>query len=253
MKELKRTKLGLIFLISAAGCYALAFLVSIVGCITFIFNLAALGLGITAVIFLLMGVKAYRSPHKFLIIGSISLVGVAIVFKIFITIMMISVMVSSILGSTTAETLTGKDIADMMESMKPFIIMLVIPYLMLGIALIIPVFMITPVWGKAIAGIFGGLLLVGLAIMVVVQIQNIDSLVDGMDETKEYEGEEYQEVQTEMTMKAWLSQLVLGGVHFLALGCILGALLENGKRIKDAQNRKQSMPYGYPPSSGPLY
>lgn len=249
IKDLKRTKLGLIFLMSAAGAYTLGMLGSVISCVTLLMNLAALGLGITAIVFLLMGARSYGTGHKLMTIASVVLVGVALVIRLFVLIMMISAIFSSFAGAF--DDTTGQEFIDMMESMKPFIIMLVVPYLMMAAALVLPALKITPAWGKIFAGIFGFMVIIGLAVMVMVQIQNIDSIIDEMEADREYETEEIQELQQDRAMTAWASILLLGGVHILSLIVILGALMENSKRIKE-ESSKQQQPMGIYNLEGPL-
>ncbi|MFW3146425.1 MAG: hypothetical protein ACMUIE_06405 [Thermoplasmatota archaeon] len=237
VRDLKKTRLGLIFLLSAGGAYTLGILGSIVSCIPLLMNLAALGLGITAIVFLLMGSRPYGSSQKLLSIGSLVLVGIAILIRIFVVIMMISVIFMSFAG-VLDETTSGANFADMMEGLKPYIYILVVPYLMMAVGLVLPALKITPTWGKVIAGVFGFMVIVGLAVMVIVQVQNIDSLIEDIEREEEYDPEEMDEVQQKRTFNAWASQLLLGSVHLLALAAILGALLECSKRIKEEQSRQ---------------
>ncbi|MFO8050996.1 MAG: hypothetical protein R6V01_04780 [Thermoplasmatota archaeon] len=251
IKKLKKNKLGLIFLLSAVGCYTLGIFGSIVSCITVIMNLAALGLGITAIIFLIMGASSYRSPHKIFVISSISLVGVAIIFRIFISIMMAFSMFSSLMSLSTEST-TGSELAEMLQNMKPFILLLIVPHLMISAALVLPVLKITPNWGKILAGAFGGMMVLGVGVMALVQLDNLNSLIDDIDTTDEYDPGEVQEFQNERVVMTWLSQLLIGLIHLLALGSIVGALLENNKKLTEAQRESERGTRGIYSLNGPL-
>lgn len=242
MRDLRKTRLGLIFLLAAGGAYTLGILGSIVSCITLIMNLAALGLGVTAVVFLLMGYRPFGSSQKFLTIASVTLVGIAILIRIFVVMMMISFLFMSFVGAMDEYT-SGSDFADMLEGLKPYIYILVVPYLMMAVGLVLPALKITPTWGKVFAGIFGSMVVVGLVVMVVVQVRNIDSVIEEIDTDEEYDPDELEEVQQDRALNAWASQLLLGVAHIFSLVTVLGALLECSKKIKEELSR-QNRPTG---------
>ncbi|MGA1872865.1 MAG: hypothetical protein ACMUHY_04275 [Thermoplasmatota archaeon] len=232
-RKLKQTRIGIGLLMGAIGCVLVAILASPVPCIPALLGIGVLGLGISAYILLLMGAGALEKPHRTLVITSLVIIIIAYFITVIIAVMAVFSSVVPLMGSSSDETLTGQDMKDFFETVRIMAFFSIIPNVMMAVGYAMILFKPAKKWGRPLLGVFIGLAFLTSIGGALISYTLTGNIIDDIDlDRGDYELEDVQELQQDVTINSWLAGLIRVPEYIIYLIVAAGALL-NVKRMED--------------------
>ncbi|MBN1390388.1 MAG: hypothetical protein JXA22_07090 [Candidatus Thermoplasmatota archaeon] len=244
-KGLKQTRMGLGLLLGAIACMILSMLAAPIACISSILGLGVLGLGISALIMMLLGANAMEKPHRTLLLIALVIVIIAILVTMVIAMITALLSMGSILGSAGGEGFGGQELRDLFENVRSLVFFSIIPNIMLAVGYAMILYKPAKMWGRVLLGVFLCLSLITSIGAAALTYSLTGEVIDGIDpEREDYDADEIDELQKEVTMNSRMAGLLRVPEYMIYLAVAIGAFLNVKKMEEGIGSRLDDRLYG---------
>jgi hypothetical protein len=224
-RDIKKTKIGLAFLLGGASASLLALATVMISCLAGLLTLTGFALMIVGYIFMIRGRKALKGSHQRLVFVALVYFIIAIILSLTMGLFISGPPDLDLAQRMTKGEITGTDIQDTMEREQESLLPSAITGSMTAVAWGLIVFMPSKKWGRILIGAFIVLSMILITTSLMMQTHIYQESINSIQYDEMYSLTDYQDIRIDL-LKDQLPAYIVGAIpQILLIIVLVGAFL----------------------------